>query len=61
LGVNVADPEVWVFRWSRSYHIIVSILSLYVINLDAVSLFIDSSFTFLVMFVSDCDVLNQFE
>jgi len=61
LGVNVADPEAWVFRWSRSYHIIVGILSLYAINLDAVSLFIDSSFTFLVMFVSDCDVLNQFE
>ena len=34
----------------------VGILSLY-----AVSLFTDSSFTFLTKFVSDCDVLYQFE
>jgi len=39
----------------------VGILPLYVINLGVVSLFTDSSFTFLAMFVSDCDVLYQFE
>jgi len=22
LGINVVDPEAWVFRWLRSYHII---------------------------------------
>jgi len=37
----------------------VSILSLYAINLRAVSLFADSPFTFLAMFVFD--VLYQFE
>jgi len=37
----------------------VGILSLYAINLGAVSLFADSPFTFLVMFVSD--VLYRFE
>ena len=39
----------------------VGILPLYAISLGAMSLFIDSSFTFLAMFVSDCDVLYQFE
>ncbi|AES96172.1 transmembrane protein, putative [Medicago truncatula] len=37
----------------------VGILSFYNINLDAVSLFTDSPFTFLVMFVSD--VIYRFE
>jgi len=37
----------------------VGILLLYAINLDAVSLFADLSFTFLAMFVSD--VLYRFE
>ena len=37
----------------------VGILPLYAINLGAVSLFADSSFTFLAMFVSD--VLYRFE
>ena len=37
----------------------VGILPLYAINLGVVSLFADSPFTFLVMFVSD--VLYQFE
>jgi len=59
LGINVADPEVWVTRWLRFYHIICSILSLYAINLGVVSLFTDSPFTFLAMFVFD--VLYQFE
>jgi len=39
----------------------VDILPLYAINLGVVSLFIDLSFTFLAMFVSDYDVLYQFE
>jgi len=38
----------------------VGILPLYAINLSDVSLFIDSSFTFLAMFVSDCGInLNE--
>jgi len=37
----------------------VGILSLYAINLDAVSLFAESSFTFLAMFIYD--VLYRFE
>jgi len=39
----------------------VGILLLYAINLSVVSLFTDSSFTFLAMFISDCGVLYQFE
>jgi len=39
----------------------VGIFPLYAINFGVVSLFTDSSFTFLAMFVSDCDVLYQFE
>jgi len=39
----------------------VGTLPLYAINLSVVSLFIDSSFTFLAMFVSDCGVLYQFK
>ena len=37
----------------------VNILSLYAINLGVVSLFIDSSFTFLVMFVFDVQYLFE--
>ena len=39
----------------------VGIFSLYAINLSVVSLFAYSFFTFLAMFVSDYDILYQFE
>jgi len=47
LDVNVADPEAWVFWWFRFDHIIC--MSLYAINLDVVSMFAVSSFTFLAI------------
>jgi len=47
LGVNVADPEAMDIPMNLILsYIFVDIMSLYVINLDAVSLFADSSFTF---------------
>jgi len=49
LGVNVVDPEVWVFQWLIFYHIICRYFT--AINLFAVSLFADSSFTFLTIFL----------
>jgi hypothetical protein len=51
LDVNVADPEPWVFKRFRFYHIIYGICSLYIINLGVLSWFTDSSFTFLAMLI----------
>jgi len=65
--VNVADPETWVF-WRHEYSNISHIcrhictLSFHVINMDVLSLFTDSSFSFLVNLDLYCiDVLYQFE
>jgi len=50
LGVNVADPEAMNIPVTLILsYIFVGIMSLYAINLDVVSLFADSSFTFLAM------------
>ena len=59
LGVNVADPKAMdiLVTLILSY-IFVGIMPLYVINLDAVSLFADSSFTFLALLN---DAIPQFE
>jgi len=59
LGVNVADPEAMDISviLILSY-IFVGIMSLYAINLDVVSLFADSSFTFLAVLN---DVISQFK
>jgi len=59
LGVNVADPEAMDFPVTLILsYIFVDIMSLYAINLDAVSLFTDSSFTFLAVLN---DVISRFE
>jgi len=59
LGVNVADPEAMDISVTLILpYIFVGIMSLYAINLDAVSLFADSSFTFLTVLN---DVIYQFE
>ena len=59
LGVNVADPKAMdiLVTLILSY-IFVGIMPLYVINLDAVSLCADSSFTFLAVLN---DVISRFE
>jgi len=59
LGVNVADPEVMDIPVTLILsYIFVDIMSLYAINLDDVSLFVDSSFTFLTVLN---DIISQFE
>jgi len=59
LGVNVADPEVMDIPITLILsYIFVGIMSFYVINLEAVSLFADSSFTFLAVLN---DVISRFE
>jgi len=59
LGVNVADPDVMDIPVTLILsYIFVGIMSLYAINLDAVSLFADSSFTFLAVLN---DVISRFE
>jgi len=59
LSVNVADPEAMniLVTLILSY-IFVGIMLLYAINLDNVSLFADSSFTFLAVLN---DVISRFE
>jgi len=59
LGINVADPKAWYFGDLDFIILFVGILPMYAINLGAVSLFADSPFTFLAMFVSD--VLYRFK
>jgi len=59
LGVNVADQEAMDIPVTLILsYIFVGIMSLYAINLDAVSLFADSSFTFLAVLN---DVISRFE
>jgi len=59
LGVNVADPEAMNIPVTLILsYIFVGIMSLYAINLDVVSLFADSSFTFLAVLN---DVISRFE
>jgi len=59
LGVNVADPEAMDIPVTLTLsYIFVGIMLLYAINLDAVSLFADSSFTFLAVLN---DVISRFE
>jgi len=59
LGVNVADPETIDIPVTLILsYIFVGIMPLYAINLDAVSLFADSSFTFLAVLN---DVISRFE
>jgi len=59
LDVNVADPEAMDIPMTlTSSYIFVGIMPLYAINLDDVSLFADSSFTFLKVLN---DVISQFE
>jgi len=59
LGVNVADPDVMDIPVTLILsYIFVGIMSLYAINLDVVSLFADSSFTFLAVLN---DVISRFE
>jgi len=59
LGVNVADPEAIDIPVTLILsYIFVGIMSLYAINLDAVSLFANSSFTFLAVLN---DVISRFE
>jgi len=59
LGINVADPEAMGIpvTFILSY-IFVGIMALYAINSDVVSLFADSSFTFLAVLN---DVIHRFE
>jgi len=59
LSVNVADPEAMdILVTLHLSYIFVGIMSLYVINLDVVSLFVDSSFTILAVLN---DVISRFE
>ena len=59
MGVNVADQEAMDIPVTLILsYIFVGIMSLYAINLDAVSLFADSSFTFLAVLN---DVISRFE
>jgi hypothetical protein len=63
LGISVVDPE---YRYSGHFNCIilfvVDILPLYAINLDVVTLFADSSFTFLaILNMWLYDVFYQFE
>jgi len=59
LGVNVADPEAMDIPVNLILsYIFVGIMPLYAINLNVVSLFADSSFTFLAVLN---DVISQFE
>ena len=59
LGVNVADPEAMDIPVTLILsYIFVGIMPLYAINLDVVSLFADSSFTFLTVLN---DVISRFE
>jgi len=59
LGVNVADAETMDIPVTLILsYIFVGIMSLYVINLDVVSLFADLSFTFLAVLN---DVISRFE
>jgi len=59
LGVNVADPEAMDIPVTLILsYIFVGIMPLYAINLDVVSLFADSSFTFLAVLN---DVISRFE
>jgi len=61
LGINVGDPKHGYFGGLDFIILFVRILPMYAINLGAVSLFTYSCFMFLAMFVSDCDVVYQFE
>jgi len=59
LGVNVADPEAMGIPVTLILsYIFVGIMPLYAINLAAVSLFADSSFTFLAVLN---DIISRFE
>jgi len=59
LGVSIADPEVMDIPVTLILsYTFVGIMSLYAMNLDVVSLFADSSFTFLAMLK---DVISRFE
>jgi len=59
LGVNVADLDAMNIPVTLILsYIFVGIMSLYAINLDVVSSFADSSFTFLAVFN---DIISQFE
>ena len=59
LGVNVADPEAMDIHVTLILsYVFVGIMPLYAINLDTVSLFADSSFTFLAVLN---DVISPFE
>jgi len=59
LGVNVEDPKACEFSDLGFIMLFVGILPFYAINLGVVSLFANSPFTFLAMFVSD--VIYRFE
>jgi len=59
LSVNVVDPETMDIPVTLILsYIFVGIMSLYAINLDDMSLFADSSFTFLAVLN---DVISRFE
>jgi len=59
LGVNVVDPKAMNIPVTLILsYIFVGIMSLYAINLDAMSLFADSFFTFLAVLN---DVISRFE
>ncbi|AES98220.1 transmembrane protein, putative [Medicago truncatula] len=59
MGVNVADLEAIDIPVTLILsYIFVGIIPLYAINLDAVSMFVDSSFTFLAVLN---DVISRFE
>jgi len=59
LGVNVADPEAMDIPMTLILsYIFVDIMPLYAINLDDVSLFTDSPFTFLTLLN---DIISRFE
>jgi len=59
LGINVADPEAMDIPMTLILsYIFAGIIPLYAINLDVVSLFADSSFTFLAVLN---DVIFRFE